>query len=414
MQNSDFFFLLERIGRERGLSPEVLLESVKEALLSAYKKKYGQLPQNLQVILDEKKEKFQVLISKKVVKKVDSPGIEISLKEARKNNEKVKLGDEVEVEVNPFQFSRIAASTGKYVMIQQIVEMEKDLLYQEFKKREGEMISGTVRYQADRFVLIDLGKTEGILPKREQLVNRKYRQGGRIKAYILRVTREPKGPRIVLSQSHPNFLRRLFELEVPEIGEGIVKIRQIKRDAGRRAKVVVESEQEKVDPVGACVGLRGSRIKAILLELEKERIDIIRYSEDTATFIKNSLKPAEVIEVKLDEFNKVAKAIVADDQLSLAIGSHGENVKLAVKLTGWQIDVRSLEQIAEEVIFLKHLAGIGGKTLASLKEAGFLTHRDIVRGGVEALSKVRGIGSKTAEKILNEAMKIEDKSERKD
>jgi len=414
MQNSDFFFLLERIGRERGLSPEVLLESVKEALLSAYKKKYGQLPQNLQVILDEKKEKFQVLISKKVVKKVDSPGIEISLKEARKNNKKVKLGDEVEVEVNPFQFSRIAASTGKYVMIQQIVEMEKDLLYQEFKKREGEMISGTVRYQADRFVLIDLGKTEGILPKREQLVNRKYRQGGRIKAYILRVTREPKGPRIVLSQSHPNFLRRLFELEVPEIGEGIVKIRQIKRDAGRRAKVVVESEQEKVDPVGACVGLRGSRIKAILLELEKERIDIIRYSEDTATFIKNSLKPAEVIEVKLDESNKVAKAIVADDQLSLAIGSHGENVKLAVKLTGWQIDVRSLEQIAEEVIFLKHLAGIGGKTLASLKEAGFLTHRDIVRGGVEALSKVRGIGSKTAEKILNEAMKIEDKSERKD
>lgn len=414
MQNSDFFFLLERIGRERGLSPEVLLESVKEALLSAYKKKYGQLPQNLQVILDEKKEKFQVLISKKVVKKVDSPAIEISLKEARKNNEKVKLGDEVEVEVNPFQFSRIAASTGKYVMIQQIVEMEKDLLYQEFKKREGEMISGTVRYEADRFVLIDLGKTEGILPKREQLVNRKYRQGGRIKAYILRVTREPKGPRIVLSQSHPNFLRRLFELEVPEIGEGIVKIRQIKRDAGRRAKVVVESEQEKVDPVGACVGLRGSRIKAILLELEKERIDIIRYSEDTATFIKNSLKPAEVMEVKLDESNKVAKAIVADDQLSLAIGSHGENVKLAVKLTGWQIDVRSLEQIAEEVIFLKHLAGIGEKTLAFLKEAGFLTHRDIVRGGVEALSKVRGIGPKTAEKILKEAMKIEDKSERKD
>jgi len=414
MQNSDFFFLLERIGRERGLSPEVLLESVKEALLSAYKKKYGQLPQNLQVILDEKKEKFQVLISKKVVKKVDSPGIEISLKEARKNNEKVKLGDEVEVEVNPFQFSRIAASTGKYVMIQQIVEMEKDLLYQEFKKREGEIISGTVRYQADRFILIDLGKTEGILPKREQLVNRKYRQGERIKAYILRVTREPKGPRIVLSQSHPNFLRGLFELEVPEIGEGIVKIRQIKRDAGRRAKVVVESEQEKVDPVGACVGLRGSRIKAILLELEKERIDIIRYSEDIATFIKNSLKPAEVIEVKLDESNKVAKAIVADDQLSLAIGSHGENVKLAVKLTGWQIDVRSLEQIAEEVIFLKHLAGIGEKTLASFKEAGFLTHRDIVRGGVEALCKVRGIGPKTAEKILNEAMKIEDKSERKD
>jgi N utilization substance protein A len=410
MQSSEFFFLLERIGRERGLSSETLLESVREALTSAYKKRYNQSPRNLRVILDEGKGKVQVLVDKEVVEKVTNSGTEISLEEAWQINEKIKLGDQVEIEVNPFHFSRIAASTGKYVMMQQIVEVEKDLLYEEFKKREGEIISGTVRYRADHFILIDLGKTEGILPEREQLLNREYRQGERVRAYILRVTREPKGPRIILSQSHPNFLRRLFELEVPEIGEGLVKIRQIKRDAGRRAKVVVESGEKKVDAVGACVGLRGSRIKAILRELEGERIDIIRYSEEPSVFIKNSLKPAEVKQVKLDETNKEAKVIVADDQLSLAIGSNGENVKLAAKLTGWQIDIRSVGQIEEESAFLKELAGVGEKILIGLKQAGFLTHKDIVRGGIEGLCKVSGIGPKLAEKIFARAQEINNKS----
>lgn len=406
MQSSEFFFLLERVGRERGLSSEILLESVKEALTSAYKKKYDQSPRNLRVILDEGKGKVQVLVDKEVVEKVTNSGTEISLEEARKINDKIKLADQVKIEVNPFHFSRIAASTGKYVMMQQIVEMEKDLLYEEFKKREGEIISGTVRYKADHFILIDLGKTEGILPVREQLLNREYRQGERVRTYILRVTREPKGPRIILSQTHPIFLKRLFELEVPEVEEGIVKIRQIKRDAGRRAKVVVESGQKKVDAVGACVGLRGSRIKAILRELEGERVDIIRYSEEPSVFIKNSLKPAEVKQVKLDEANKEAKVIVADDQLSLAIGSNGENVKLAAKLTGWQIDIRSLGQIEEESAFLGELSGVGEKTLISLKQAGFLTHKDIIRGGIEGLCKVSGIGPKLAEKIFNRAKEI--------
>ncbi len=406
MQSSEFFFLLERVGRERGLSSEILLESVKEALTSAYKKKYDQSPQNLRVILDEEKGKVQVLVDKEVVEKVTNSGTEISLEEAREINDKIKLGDQVKIEVNPFHFSRIAASTGKYVMMQQIVEMEKDLLYEEFKKREGEIISGTVRYKADHFILIDLGKTEGILPVREQLLNREYRQGERVRTYILRVTREPKGPRIILSQTHPIFLKRLFELEVPEVEEGIVKIIQIKRDAGRRAKVVVESGQKKVDAVGACVGLRGSRIKAILRELEGERVDIIRYSEEPSVFIKNSLKPAEVKQVKLDEANKEAKVIVADDQLSLAIGSRGENVKLAAKLTGWQIDIRSLGQIEEESAFLRELSGVGEKTLIGLKQAGFLTHKDIIRGGIEGLCKVSGIGPKLAEKIFNRAKEI--------
>lgn len=406
MQSSEFSFLLERVGRERGLSSEILLESVKEALTSAYKKKYDQSPRNLRVILDEEKGKVQILVDKEVVEKVTNSGTEISLEEAREINDKIKLGDQVKIEVNPFQFSRIAASTGKYVMMQQIVEMEKDLLYEEFKKREGEIISGTVRYKAGHFILIDLGKTEGILPVREQLLNREYRQGERVRTYILRVTREPKGPRIILSQTHPIFLQRLFELEVPEVEEGIVKIRQIKRDAGRRAKVVVESGQKKVDAVGACVGLRGSRIKAILRELEGERVDIIRYSEEPSVFIKNSLKPAEVKQVKLDEANKEAKVIVADDQLSLAIGSRGENVKLAAKLTGWQIDIRSLGQIEEESAFLRELSGVGEKTLIGLKQAGFLTHKDIIRGGIEGLCKVSGIGPKLAEKIFNRAKKI--------
>lgn len=411
MQNSEFFLLLERVGRERGLSSEALLKTVKEALASAYKKRYNLPMEDLKVVLDEKDERLQVLVTKQVVEKVDNPGIEISLEEGKKIDKQIELGDKIEIETDPFQFSRIAASTGKHVMMQQIVEMEKDQVYEEFKKKQGEIISGTVRYRADRFVLIDLGKTEGILPKREQLPTRRYRQGERVKAYILRVTREPKGPRIILSQTHPDFLRRLFELEVPEIGEDIVKIRQIKREPGRRAKVVVESVEEKVDAVGACVGLRGSRIKAVLLELDEERIDIIRYSEDASTFVKNSLKPAEVAEVKLDESKKEAKVIVTDSQLSLAIGSRGENVKLAARLTGWQIDIRSLGQIAEEAVFLKQLTGIGDKTLISLREAGFLTRKDIVRGGIEALCKVKGIGTKTGEKILEKASQVNQKSE---
>jgi N utilization substance protein A len=406
MQDSEFFFLLERIGRERGLSMDTLLESVKEALTSAYKKKYNEPALDLKVTLDKSEGKVQVIITKEVVDKVENPGREISLEEAKRIDKNLALGQRVEVKVDPVQFSRIAASTGKYVMMQQIVEIEKDMIYEEFKKREGEMISGTVRYRTDHFVLIDLGRTEGILPEREQLANRRYRQGERVRAYILKVTRESKGPRITLSQTHPNFLRKLFELEVPEIGEGIVRVREIKRDPGRRAKVVVESKEEKVDPVGACVGVRGSRIKAILTELEGERVDIIRYSEDPAIFVRNSLKPAEVLEVKLDETSQKAKVIVADDQLSLAIGSRGENVKLAAKLTGWQIDIRSVGQIKEEATFLKDLPGVGEKIVGSLKQEGFLTVKDIVREGTEGLLKVPGIGPKTAKRIFNKAKEV--------
>jgi len=403
---SDFFSLLESIGREKGLSCEILIKTIREALSSAYRKKYGHRPENLRVILDEKEKKLHVLVAKRVVEEVRNVSREISLEEAKKIDPDVKVGDKVDVEINPGDFSRIAASTGKYVMMQQIVERERDLLYEEFKKKEGEIISGTVRYRANHFILVDLGKVEGILPEREQLPKKRYEQGQRLKAYILRVTRESKGPRVVLSQTHPNFLRKLFELEVPEIGEKIVEIKDVRRDPGRRAKVVVKSRDEKVDAVGACVGVRGTRIRAILRELDGEKVDIIRYSEDPATFIKNSLKPAEVKEIRIDENSRKAKVIVSDDQLSLAIGTNGENVKLAVKLTGWQIDIRSDKQIQEEMNFLKSLPGVGDKMLSSLREAGFLTAKDIVRGGMEGLCQVKGIGPKIAGKILEEAKKI--------
>ena len=403
---SDFFSLLESIGREKGLSREILIKTIREALSSAYRKKYGHRPENLRVILDEKEKKLHVLVAKRVVEEVRNASREISLEEAKKIDPDAKVGDKVDVEINPGDFSRIAASTGKYVMMQQIVERERDLLYEEFKKKEGEIISGTVRYRANHFILVDLGKVEGILPEREQLPKKRYEQGQRLKAYVLRVTREYEGPRVVLSQTHPNFLRKLFELEVPEIGEKIVEIKDVRRDPGRRAKVVVKSRDEKVDAVGACVGVRGTRIRAILRELDGEKVDIIRYSEDPATFIKNSLKPAEVKEIRIDENSRKAKVIVSDDQLSLAIGTNGENVKLAVKLTGWQIDIRSDKQIEEEMNFLKSLPGVGDKMLSSLREAGFLTAKDIVRGGMEGLCQVKGIGPKIAGKILEEAKKI--------
>jgi len=403
MENKELISLLESIQHERGISQDSLLEGIREALYFAYRKKYSRPPRDLHVVLDEEKGDLKVFVKKLVVGRVKNEAVEISLEDAKKINPEAKIGDEVELEVNPLDFSRIAASTGKYVMMQQIVEKEKDKLYEEFKKKEGQLISGTVRYRTNRFILIDLGKVEGILPEKEAFPNRSYKQGERILVYVMRVTREPKGPHIVLSQTHPNFLRRLFEMEVPEISEGIVRIKQIKRDAGRRAKVVVESKDEKIDPVGACVGLRGSRIKAILREMGKERIDIIKYSDDPAEFIKNALKPAQIHEVKVDVKKKEAKVIVPDDQLSLAIGTNGENVKLAAKLTGWQIDIRSLGQIEKETALLQDLPGIGEKTLASLKKHGFLTLKDIVRGGLEKLAQVEGIGPKMAERILQRA-----------
>ncbi len=406
MESKELISLMESIERERGISQATLLEGIKEALYSAYKKKYSRPPRSLRVLLDETKGELKVLVEKLVVDQVKDSAREISLEEARKINPDVRIGEDVEVEVNPLDFSRIAASTGKYVMMQQIAEREKDKLYQEFKKKEGELISGTVRYKSDRFILVDLGKVEGVLPEKETLPNKTYRQGERLLAYVMRVTREPKGPHIVLSQTHPNFLRRLFEMEVPEIEEGIVKIRQIKRDPGRRAKVVVESKDEKIDPVGACVGLRGSRIKSILKEIGNEKIDIIKYSTDPAEFIKNALKPAEIHEVKVNPQKKEAKVIVADDQLSLTIGTNGENVKLVAKLTGWQIDIRSLGQIEKETALLKGLPGVGEKTIMTLKEHGFLTLKDIVRGGLDNLAKVEGIGPKLAEKILKKAQEL--------
>ena len=403
MENRELISALESIQRERGITQDTLMEGVKEALYFAYKKKYARPPRDLQVVLDKEKGDFKVFVKKLVVKKVKNEALEISLQDAQRINPEVSIEDEVELEVNPLDFSRIAASTGKYVMMQQIVEKEKDRLYEEFKEKEGELISGTIRYKTDRFILVDLGKLEGILPEREAFPNRNYRQGERILVYIMRATREAKGPHIVLSQTHPNFMRRLFEMEVPEVSEGIVEIKQIKRDPGRRAKVVVASNDEKIDPVGACVGLRGSRIKAILREMDAEKIDIIKYSSDIAEFIKNALKPAEIYQVKVDMEKEEAKAIVTDDQLSLAIGSHGGNVKLAAKLTGWQIDIRSMGQIEKEAVLLRDLPGVGEKTLVALREHGFLTLKDIVRGGLEKLVKVEGIGPKVAERILKKA-----------
>jgi N utilization substance protein A len=403
MQNRELIAVLESIQRERGISQETLLEGIKEALFFAFKKKHMCTPRDLRVMVDRSRGEFTVFVTKLVAECVETPAIEISIDEARKLDPDAQVGNEIEVEMNPLDFSRIAASTGKYVMMQQIVEKEKDKLYEEFREKEGQLISGTVRYKSDRFILIDLGKLEGILPEKEAFPGRTYRQGERILVYVMRVTREPKGPHIVLSQTHPNFLRCLFEMEVPEIGEELVHVRQIKRDPGRRAKVVVESTDQKVDAVGACVGLRGSRIKAILKEMDSEKIDIIKYSADAAEFIKNALKPAEIKQVRINPDTKEAKVIVADDQLSLAIGANGENVKLAAKLTGWQIDIRSLGQIEREQVMLHDLPGVGAKMLLALQEGGFLTLKDIVRGGVEKLASIEGIGPTMAERILKRA-----------
>jgi N utilization substance protein A len=315
-------------------------------------------------------------------------------------------------------FGRIAASIARQVIIQKIREAEKDVVFNEFQGRVGEIVSGTVyRFDKGNIIVDLLGKTTGILLRREQSPQEEFKQGQRICAYVVEVKKDTRGPQIILSRTHPNLLKKLFELEIPEIYDGIVEIKSIAREPGARTKIAVWSKNEKVDSVGACVGMRGNRIRNIVNELQGEKIDIVRYSDDIREYIKAALAPAKISEIKLDKDNLKAEIIVDDDQLSLAIGKHGQNVRLASRLTGWELDIRTKamvaaaakeekeEKVKEVVVSLEELAGVGEKTLKSLNEAGFKTIDDILKAKIESLMEIKGIGQKKAKKILEEAKK---------
>lgn len=387
--SQELLAIIEQLEREKGIKKEVLLAAVESALVTA---------------------------SRKVISL--SPDDELKI-EIDRNTGKIKAFKNKE-EITSIDFGRIAASTARQVIIQKIREAEKEVVFTEFQGKVGELVSGTV-YRFDRGnIIIDLlGKAEGILLKRERSPKEEFKQGQRMRAYVLEVRKDTKGPQIILSRTHPNLLKKLFELEVPEIYEGIVEIKAISRQPGERTKIAVWSKNDKVDSVGACVGMRGNRVRNIVNELQGEKIDIVRYSDDIREYIKAALLPAKVSEIKLDKERLKAEVIVDDDQLSLAIGKHGQNVRLAGQLIGWEFDIRTKttagivaekekkeEKKLKAELHLEELSGVGKKTKATLQEAGFKNVEDIVKADIQDLIKIKGISNKKAEKLIAEAKKL--------
>ncbi|NBI07900.1 transcription termination factor NusA [Senegalia massiliensis] len=343
---ADFIQALDEIGKEKGISKEILIEAIEAALISAYKRNFGS-SQNVEVVIDNTTGDVKVYAQKDVVEQVEDELLEISLEDTKEIDNRYSIGDVINIEVTPKNFGRIAAQTAKQVVVQRIREAERDIIYGDFINRENEIVTGIIQ-KLNNNVLVDLGKTEGILLPAEQIPNETYNHNNRIKAYIVEVKKTSKGPQILLSRSHPGLVKRLFELEVPEIQEGIVDIFSISREAGSRTKIAVYSNNENVDPVGACVGQNGTRVKAVVDELNGEKIDIVNWSKDPSVFIANSLSPAKVLDVQINEDEKSASIIVPDYQLSLAIGKEGQNARLAAKLTGWKIDIKSETQYNDE------------------------------------------------------------------
>ncbi|NLC77918.1 MAG: transcription termination/antitermination protein NusA [Clostridia bacterium] len=350
--NTEFVEALEEIARSKGIDAEVLLEAIEAALISAYKKNFGSL-QNVRVELSRTTGEFKVFSRKEVVAEVEDERTEITLPEARKINPNLELGDIVEFEVTPKEFGRIAAQTAKQVVVQRIREAERNIIYDEYVNKEQDIITGIVQRQEAGNVFIDLGKTEAILTPQEQMPGEEYNPHDRIKAYIVEVKKTTKGPQIVVSRTHPGLLKRLFELEVPEIADGTVEIKSVAREAGSRSKIAVSSRDENVDPVGACVGPKGTRVQTIVNELKGEKVDIVKWSNDPVVYVANALSPAKVISVYVDEEAKTARVIVPDYQLSLAIGKEGQNARLAAKLTGCKIDIKSESQAEQGDLNIK-------------------------------------------------------------
>jgi len=345
--NTDFIEALAEIERDKGIGKEVLLEAIEAALISSYKRNFN-TAQNVRVDINRLTGVIRVYARKTVVDEVLDPRMEISLYAAREINPNYTIDDIVEIEVTPRDFGRIAAQTAKQVVTQRIREAERGLIYNAFVDKEEDIVTGIVQRLDTRNLYVDLGKVEAVMPLTEMMPTDKFKLNDRIKGYITRVENTTKGPQIVLSRTHPGLLKRLFELEVPEIYDGVVEIRSVAREAGFRSKIAVHSRNEDVDPVGSCVGPKGARVQTIVNELRGEKIDIVRWSENVEEFVANALSPSKVVEVKVLEDEKTARVIVPDYQLSLAIGIKGQNARLAAKLTGWKIDIKSETQAEEE------------------------------------------------------------------
>jgi len=358
---SDFLLAITQLSAEKNLPKEVVLAAVEAALVSAYRKDNFASNQNISVKINPDSGKVEVWAEKTVVERVSDSRLEITLEEARRSKPDVNVGETVMIEATPHNAGRIAAQTAKQVILQRLHEAEHSAIFEEYTTKEGDIVTGAVQRIEPGQILIDLGRAEAVLPAAEQVRTERYRPGQRIRVYILQVTRTTKGPKVIVSRSHPNLVRRLFELEVPEVYNGAVEIKAIAREAGFRSKVAVAARQEGIDPIGCCVGLRGIRIQNIVNELSGEKIDVIQWSSDTALFITNALSPAQIQGVELNEKEKIATIVVPDKQLSLAIGKEGQNARLTAKLTGWRIDIKSISTAEAEKVQAKPVAEVKEK-----------------------------------------------------
>ena len=343
----EFMMAIDDLGKEKGIAPEILFDAIEAALISAYRRNFGS-EQNAHVQIDRTTGEFHVYAHKTVVREVEDPVMEMALADAQALDPDYEEGDVLEIEVTPANFGRIAAQTAKQVVVQRIREAERGNIYDEFSGRSSDIVTGLVQRVENRNVFIDLGKTEAILAPSEQIEGETFAHGDRVKAYILEVRRTSKGPQIAVSRTHPGLLKRLFEMEVPEIHDGIVEIKSVAREPGMRSKIAVFSKDADVDPVGSCVGHKGLRVQAVVTELKNEKIDIVKWNEDPVHYIANALSPAKVVSVAVNGTEKASRVVVPDNQLSLAIGKEGQNARLAAKLTGWKIDIKSESQAAEE------------------------------------------------------------------
>ncbi len=346
--SAELMLALEQLEKEKGIKKDIIIEAIEAALISAYKKNFGS-SMNVNVNIDRETGDVKVFGLRKIAEVPDIEAMDISIEDAAKINPTLNVGDYVETEVTPRSFGRIAAQTAKQVVVQKLREAERGIIYDEFYNKECDIVTGIVQRIEKRNVIVDLGKTEAVLATTEQTPGEEYKFNERIKTYIVEVKKTTKGPQIMISRTHPGLVKRLFELEVPEIHDGTVEIKSISREAGSRTKIAVYSKDENVDPVGACVGQRGTRVQAIVDELRGEKIDIIKWSNDIKDYISSSLSPAKVVRVDVDEEQKSAKVVVPDYQLSLAIGKEGQNARLAAKLTGWKIDIKSESQLRQAI-----------------------------------------------------------------
>ncbi len=409
--NSDLIAMLDYLEREKSIKREVLVEAISDALLAASKKSFTSGTRELRIDINPQSGAIRALAKLIAVEKVANPHDEILLSKARAVKPDVQPGDEVEIEVTPKDFGRIAAQAARQAINQRIRQIEREMIYDEFKDRAGEIVNGTVRRFEKSDVILDLGKFEGVMPSRERVVTEDYNVGDRLRAYVVAVENGPRGPEIILSRSHPNFVRRLFELEVSEIADRTVELKVIAREAGYRTKVAVHSADAKVDPVGACVGMRGARVKNIVRELNNEKVDIIRWDPDPVKFASAALKPANICSITADESKKTIRVLVKKDDLSLAIGRRGQNARLTAKLTGWEVDIqedKTAEQVmesrkAEAAHSLSDQLSITDEQAQLLAQGGMNSIEVILLAGAEDIAEVLGSDLEVGQRILESA-----------